>query len=45
MKTEGRVRWSRASFDRQVAHWQPIIGTPCEVPVPRKVICKPVRVE
>ncbi len=30
-----RVRESRGSALRQVAHWQPITGIPCEVPVPR----------
>jgi Uma2 family endonuclease len=29
---------SRGSLDRQTAHSHPIIGTPCEVPVPRKVM-------
>src|SRR5688572_14264773 len=43
MTTEGRVRRSRGSSDRHVPHSQPIIGTPCEVPVPRKVICKRLR--
>ena len=28
---------SRGSVERQVAHSQPIIGTPCDVPVPRNV--------
>jgi hypothetical protein len=34
---DGRVRLSRGSVDRQTAHVQPIIGTPWDVPVPRKV--------
>src|SRR5262245_48692990 len=36
-KIEGRRRVSRGSADRQTAQSQPIIGTPCDVPVPRKV--------
>jgi hypothetical protein len=35
MKMEARERVSRGSVDRQVAHPQPIIGTPCDVPDPR----------
>jgi hypothetical protein len=35
---DGRVRRSCGSEDVQVAQVQPIIGTPCDVPVPRKVI-------
>src|SRR4029453_6721244 len=38
--TDGRRRLSRGSSERQVLHSQPIIGTPCEVPVPRNVISK-----
>ena len=38
MKIDGRSRVSRGSEERQVAQSQPIIGTPCEVPVPRKVM-------
>ncbi len=38
MRTEGRSRLSRGSVERQVAQSQPIIGTPCDVPVPRNVI-------
>ena len=37
-KMDGRSRVSRGSAERQVAQSQPIIGTPCDVPVPRKVI-------
>src|SRR5678816_1761532 len=33
---EGRVRESRGSVDRQTSQSQPIIGTPWDVPVPRK---------
>jgi hypothetical protein len=39
MKIDGRSRVSRGSSERQVLHSQPIIGTPCDVPVPRNVIC------
>ena len=38
-RTDGRQRLSRGSVDRQTSHVHPIIGTPCEVPVPRNVIC------
>jgi hypothetical protein len=31
----GRVRLSRGSSDMHTAHPHPIIGTPCEVPLPR----------
>jgi hypothetical protein len=31
---EARVRLSRGSVEVQVPHLQPIIGTPCDVPVP-----------
>lgn len=34
---EGRVRWLRASVLAQTAQSQAIIGTPAEVPEPRKV--------
>src|SRR5262249_3446957 len=34
----GRSRLSRGSVDRQTEHSDPIIGTPTDVPVPRKVI-------
>src|SRR3954471_22708938 len=36
--TEVRIRRSRGSADLQTVQSQPIIGTPCDVPVPRKVI-------
>ena len=36
--TEDRKRLSRGSVERQVSHLQAITGTPCEVPVPKKVI-------
>jgi len=32
-----RSRWSRGSGDWQTSQSQPIMGTPCDVPVPRKV--------
>lgn len=35
---DGRNRRSRGSGDEQTAQWQPIIGTPCDVPLPRNVI-------
>ena len=35
--TEARVRLSRGSVEEQTAQSQPIIGTPCDVPVPRKM--------
>jgi hypothetical protein len=35
---DGRERRSRESSERQVSQSQPIIGTPCDVPVPRKMI-------
>ena len=38
ISTDGRVRQSRGSVDRHTSQSQPIIGTPCEVPVPRKVM-------
>ena len=34
---EQRERLSRGSSERQVGQWQPIIGTPTDVAVPRKV--------
>src|SRR4051812_38980213 len=36
MTQEVRVRLSRGSALRQTSQWQPIIGTPALVPVPRK---------
>jgi hypothetical protein len=32
-----RRRLSRGSLERHTSHWQPIVGTPCDVPVPRNV--------
>src|SRR5215204_3109498 len=40
IRSEGRNRVSRGSSERQVRQSHPIIGTPCDVPVPRNVICK-----
>ena len=37
MRIDGRVRRSRGSVEVHTAQVQPIIGTPCEVPVPRSV--------
>src|SRR5882724_9672348 len=37
ISTEGRVRRSRGSDDRQTAQSQPIVGTPMDVPLPRTV--------
>ena len=37
IRIEGRDRLSRGSVDRHTAQAQPIIGTPMDVPVPRKV--------
>jgi len=37
-KTEVRNRLSRASSEWQVLQSHAITGTPCDVPVPRKVI-------
>jgi hypothetical protein len=34
---DGRLRWSRGSVERHVPQRQPIIGTPCDVPVPRNL--------
>ena len=34
MRIDARDRLSRGSVDVQVPHSQPIIGTPCDVPVP-----------
>ncbi len=34
-----RRRLSRESVDLQTAHVHPITGIPCEVPVPKNVIC------
>jgi hypothetical protein len=42
MYIDGRSRRSRGSVERQVAQAQPIIGTPCEVPVPSSV-ARPVK--
>src|SRR5450759_3779056 len=39
-KMDGRSRVSWGSVERQVAHSQPIMGTPWDVPVPRNVILK-----
>src|SRR3954463_6735478 len=33
----GRVRLSCGSAEEQTAHWQPMVGTPIEVPLPRTV--------
>ena len=33
-RIDGLVRRSRGSLERQVLQSQPIIGTPCDVPVP-----------
>ena len=41
-QTEDLIRWLRGSSDVQTAHVQPMTGTPCDVPVPRK--CKRIRV-
>jgi hypothetical protein len=38
---DGRSRVSRGSVERHVAQSHPIMGTPWEVPVPRKVIRTP----
>src|SRR5205809_4385901 len=40
MKMEGRVRRSRGSVDRHTSQSHPIIGTPCEVPLPSSVILR-----
>src|SRR5262245_12805888 len=40
IRIDGRVRRSRGSFERQTSQSQPIIGTPCDVPVPRSVILR-----
>src|SRR3984893_6717935 len=37
IRIDGRVRRSRGSGERQTSQSQPIIGTPCEVPVPSSV--------
>jgi hypothetical protein len=37
IRIDGLVRLSRGSVDWQTAQVQPIIGTPMDVPVPRKV--------
>jgi len=36
-KTLGRVRWFRGSLEVQTGHSHPIMGTPLEVPLPRKI--------
>jgi hypothetical protein len=36
MTTDGRVRLSRMSVLEHTGQWQPIIGTPALVPLPRK---------
>src|SRR5690348_16907734 len=41
--TDARHRLSCGSVDRHVPQSQPIIGTPCDVPVPRNVMRKGVR--
>jgi len=38
MYTDGRRRESRGSVDWHVSHAHAMTGTPCDVPVPRKVI-------
>src|SRR5215471_18777950 len=40
MRMEGRVRRSRGSLEWQTAQSHPIIGTPWDVPVPRRVILR-----
>src|SRR5436190_23541993 len=42
---EGRHRRSRGSSDRQVVQSQTIMGTPGDVPVPRKVTFTPSRLD
>src|SRR5216683_2485006 len=37
IRIDGRVRRSRGSRERQTSQSQPIIGTPCDVPVPSSV--------
>ncbi len=37
IRTDARSRRSRGSSERQTGQSQPIMGTPAEVPVPRKV--------
>jgi hypothetical protein len=34
---DARVRWFRGSLEVQTAQSHAIMGTPCEVPVPRKI--------
>jgi hypothetical protein len=36
-RSDGRSRLSRGSVERHTLHVQPIIGTPCDVPVPRNI--------
>ncbi len=38
-QTDERNRRSRGSVEEQTRQWQASMGTPWEVPVPRKVIC------
>jgi hypothetical protein len=38
IKMEDRSRWSLGLEDRQTTQPQAITGTPCEVPVPKKLI-------
>ncbi len=38
-QTDERNRRSRGSVEEQTRHWQASMGTPWEVPVPRKVRC------
>src|SRR5437773_6309550 len=40
IRIDGRVRRSRGSVERHTAQSQPIIGTPCDVPVPSSVILR-----
>src|SRR5207237_4068961 len=40
IRIDGRVRRALGSVDRQTRQSQPIIGTPCDVPVPRSVILR-----
>ena len=41
---DGRVRRLCGSVEVQTAHWQPRVGTPMEVPLPRKVRVASMRV-
>ena len=40
IRIDGRLRASRGSVEQQVRQSQPIMGTPCEVPVPSMVTLK-----